>query len=275
MTKENRSVSSLSLHSVLSLKRRRPSAPSPPSSGSMRPISAISANRSTTLCTTCASCTGPRVSSSRRRPGAAAGAAAAAGPALALAVFGPLAALAGLLALAAGAFRAGACSAWADCTAPASSRTRASSSVVSGGPPPAPWCSASCAFSASPACRSTSTIGADGASSWRRSLSSSVSIWCVSSATSAKPKVAAPPLTECAQRKIAFSSSSLADSMSMSSSSCSIRSRFSPASSKKTWWNCDRSMPAALLALVCSLIASPFSGRPCRSPRSAWRDRKA
>jgi hypothetical protein len=45
-------------------------------------------------------------------------------------------------------------------------------------------------------------------------LSSSVSIWCVSSATSEKPKVAAPPLTECAQRKMALSSSSSAFSMS-------------------------------------------------------------
>ena len=50
-----------------------------------------------------------------------------------------------------------------------------------------------------------------------------------------KPKVAAPPLTECAQRKMAFSSSSSASSTFRFSSSCSMLSRFSPASSKKTW----------------------------------------
>ena len=102
-------------------------------------------------------------------------------------------------------------------------------------PAPAPWWRASCERSASPAPSSTSTIGAVGCSSWRRSLSSSVSIWCVSSAASAKPKVAAPPLIECAQRKIAFSASSSAASTSSAMSCCSIRSRFSPASSKKTW----------------------------------------
>ena len=75
-----------------------------------------------------------------------------------------------------------------------------------------------------------------GASSWRRSLSSSVSIWCVSSATSAKPKVAAPPLTECAQRKIAFSSSSSARvDVELEQHAAPSWSRFSPASSKKTW----------------------------------------
>jgi len=45
--------------------------------------------------------------------------------------------------------------------------------------------------------------------------------------------VAAPPLIEWAQRKIALSSSSSAASTSSASSICSIWSRFSPASSKK------------------------------------------
>ena len=65
-------------------------------------------------------------------------------------------------------------------------RMRPSSSLVSGALLAEPWCTASCAFSASPAASSTSTIADVGVSSWRRSLSSSVSIWCVSAATSEK-----------------------------------------------------------------------------------------
>jgi hypothetical protein len=71
-------------------------------------------------------------------------------------------------------------------------------------------------------------------SSCRRTRSSSVSSSWVSSVTSEKPNVAAPPLIECATRKIAFSSSSLALSTSIASSIDSMLARFSPASSKKT-----------------------------------------
>ena len=82
---------------------------------------------------------------------------------------------------------------------------------------------------------STSTMAELGSSSWRRSLSSKDSIWWVSSATSLKPNVAAPPFTEWAHRKMPFKSSSLAVTRSILSSICSMRSKFSPASSKKIW----------------------------------------
>ena len=104
-----------------------------------------------------------------------------------------------------------------------SARISASSAVVSTAPARrAPcWWRASCPRKASPARSSTSTIAAVVASSWRRSLSSRDSIWWVSSATSAKPNVAAPPLTECAQRKIEFSVSSSTLATSIASRCCS------------------------------------------------------
>ena len=219
MWKVNRSSRSSSLLSVVILKRRMPSAGWPPSSGSIVPRPAISVNSSTRLSERSGASSGPTCSSSWRNVDS--GAAAAADG------------------VAAGAANAAARAGVAETAivSPATSaRIWASSSVVSTASPLPPfWWRASCARSASPDCSSTSTIGAVGASSWRRSLSSSVSIWCVSSAASAKPNVAAPPLTECAQRKMEFSSSSSAASMSISSSCCSMRSRFSPASSKKTW----------------------------------------
>jgi hypothetical protein len=117
----------------------------------------------------------------------------------------------------------------------ARARILKSNSVVSTSTWPEPWCLANSARRASPDCRRTSTISGVGRSSRRRSLSSKVSIWWVSSATSVKPNVAAPPLTECAQRKMEFNSSSSAASMLICRSCCSMLSRFSPASSKKTW----------------------------------------
>ena len=115
----------------------------------------------------------------------------------------------------------------------ARTRIRSTSPAVSSAGPSAPWCLASKPRNASDDSSSTSTIGGLGLSSWRRSLSSSDSIWCVSSATSANPNVAEPPLIEWAHRKMAFSSSSSAVSRSRLSSICSIWSKFSPASSKK------------------------------------------
>jgi hypothetical protein len=122
---------------------------------------------------------------------------------------------------------AGAPSMWA-CSA-------CSSAVVSGASPPPAWWRASRLRSRSPACSSVSIIAVVGGCSWRRRRSSSVSIACVRAATSAKPKVAAPPLTECAQRKMACSVSSAGAATSSPSSNCSKVSRLSAASSKKTW----------------------------------------
>jgi hypothetical protein len=73
------------------------------------------------------------------------------------------------------------------------------------------------------------------ASSRRRVRSSRFSKMCVVSVRAVKPNVAAPPLIECAARKIALSASASGDSMSTSSSSCSISTSSSSASSKKVW----------------------------------------
>ena len=220
--KVNRSSSSDSGVDVVTLKRRTPSRAASSGSASMVPRSAISLNRSTRLSACEGLSSGPTRNSTVRWPsvGAASVAAGAAGAATAAGCTG-----AGLGAATA------ATGAWPDTIA----RMLTSSSEVSMASAPEPWWRPSMALSASPDCSSTSTIGAVGVSSWRRSLSSSVSIWWVSSATSLKPNVAAPPLMEWAQRKMALSSSSSADSMSSSSRSCSMFSRFSPASSKKTW----------------------------------------
>lgn len=116
----------------------------------------------------------------------------------------------------------------------ASISMRATRSVVDRASPSLPaWWRASRLRLASADSSSTSTISGIGVISCRRSRSSSDSMRCVSSVTSAKPKVAAPPLIECAQRKMPLSSSSLAADRSRFSSICSIWSRFSAASSKK------------------------------------------
>ncbi len=224
---------------VTTRKRRRPSAAWPPSMGSMVPRSVISWNSSNSCSACVTSSSGPTVRTRVRGCGLPAGATGATGAAGAVA--------------AGAATATGAGAAWPSTNA----RMDRSRSAVSIGSAPLPWWRASCAVNASPDCSSTSTIGGVTFSSWRRSLSSSVSIWCVSSATSVKPKVAAPPLTECAQRKIALSSSSSGDCTSSASSMRSICSRFSPASSKKTWKNWLRSMPALRLALL--LVISPMA----------------
>ncbi len=116
----------------------------------------------------------------------------------------------------------------------ASVSMRATRSVVDRASPSLPaWWRASRLRLASADSSNTSTISGIGVISCRRSRSSSDSMRCVSSVTSAKPKVAAPPLIECAHRKMPLSSSSLAADRSRFSSICSIWSRFSAASSKK------------------------------------------
>ena len=135
---------------------------------------------------------------------------------------------------------------------------------------------------------STSTIGGVGCSSWRRSLSSSVSIWCVSSATSVKPKVAAPPLTECAQRKIALSSSSSAavdvELEQLLLHAVEVLAGFleedlvelAQVDAGDRCWRCRwSSRPSVVLLRISSVRVARFSGSPCRSPRSAWPGRRA
>ena len=96
------------------------------------------------------------------------------------------------------------------------------------------WRPASCIFSTSQALRNTSTISLRSLSLSVRSLSSSDSRMCVVSVISVKPKVPAPPLIECAVRKIAFKSSLLGAPTSSSSSNRSISPRSSADSSKNT-----------------------------------------
>ncbi|KGC56682.1 chemotaxis two-component sensor kinase CheA domain protein [Burkholderia mallei] len=58
---------------------------------------------------------------------------------------------------------------------------------------------------------------------------------CVVSVSAVKPNVAAPPLIECAARKIAARSSGSGEATSRFSSSCSICASSSSASSKNVW----------------------------------------
>ena len=116
-----------------------------------------------------------------------------------------------------------------------STMRRTKSPVGTASPAPPAWWRANKLREASADSSRASTISGIGVISWRRSRSRSDSILWVNSATSVKPKVAEPPLIEWAQRKMPLSSSSLACVKSKLSSICSIWSRFSAASSKKTW----------------------------------------
>ena len=95
----------------------------------------------------------------------------------------------------------------------------------------------SCIFNTSLAAKKASTWAAVSAISPRRRRSSSDSSTWVTSVMSVWPKVAAPPLIECAVRKIAASCSMSGASVSSVSSSRSISASSSSASSKNTWKN--------------------------------------
>ena len=184
----------------MTVKRRMPSTGSPKSSGFISPMPGISSKSSCRWLAVCGSSSGPMRTSSSREPagfGAGAGAALAAGAGAAAACAEALSRLASL-------------------------RISATSGPVSGASSVRPCWKDSSPHSASPPRSSTSTIGGVGDSSWRRSRSSSVSISCASVATAVKPKVAAPPLIECATRKIALSVSSSTAAGSSASSSCSM-----------------------------------------------------
>jgi hypothetical protein len=71
----------------------------------------------------------------------------------------------------------------------------------------------------------------------------------VTSDMSFSPNVEAPPLIECAVRKIAFRSSASGAAMSTASSSRSFSASSSSASSKKTWKNWLMSMVMMKLRL--------------------------
>src|SRR6187399_3353396 len=89
-----------------------------------------------------------------------------------------------------------------------------------------------------------SSVSTNPESTWRlppRIWSSSVSSVCVNAATSVKPKVALPPLMECATRKIVLTRSRSASPAESLSSAASIESSASLLSAKNVSWNCVRS----------------------------------
>jgi len=83
--------------------------------------------------------------------------------------------------------------------------------------------------------RKASTCSGVSAISFLRMRSSSDSSMWVTSVMSLKAKVAAPPLIECAARKIALRSSLSGADTSIASNNFSISASSSSASSKKTW----------------------------------------
>src|SRR5690348_9982318 len=109
-------------------------------------------------------------------------------------------------------------------------------------------------------CSNSSTVSASAARRPPRTSSSSDSSTWVNAARSANPKVAAPPLIECAARKIVWMSSGSWTPFSRTSNASSIPSRPSRLSSKKVWWNWRRS--TVLMG----------GGRPCSAGHA--RDRR-
>src|SRR6185437_10626522 len=79
------------------------------------------------------------------------------------------------------------------------------------------------------------------ASSPRRAASSRFSSRWVVRCSASKPKVPAPPLIECAARKIAFNCSGSGCARSSANKCASMPSSSSPASSKNESWNSETS----------------------------------
>ena len=99
-------------------------------------------------------------------------------------------------------------------------------------------------------CSSPSQMGAVTSMRAERSSSSSVSSVCVKEATSLKPNMPAPPLMECATRKMVLTVSESAAPGTSCSSDASMVSRASKLSTKKTSWNWSRSIATVVTPAV-------------------------